>query len=290
MTVDQGSSAGTSNDAQAAAVSALEAGANGGGGQAPAQQQGQQPQQQNAPAAGQDNGLANPFLEGVAPADRPIVEKYIKDWDAGVTKRFEELHGKLQPWEQLGADPETAAQAMQLLQMIDTEPEQVLSLLQRALQEGEDEPQGQPNRQQGSPDGDDPMASLPPAFVERFNQIEQVLEMLAGDHLTQREQQTQAQEDKQLDDTLASLHEQHGDFDEQYVLALMMAGQEPEAAVQAFQKAVQGQVNARSQIPPVPAILGGGGAAPQQQQDITKASSKDVKSLVANLLRQSAQQ
>lgn len=282
MSVDQGSSessgevATTSQDAQAATVSALQ----GNTGQASPTQESKQPENTTPPVG---SGLANPFLEGVDPKDRAVVEKYIKDWDSGVTKRFSELHGKLEPWEKLGADPEQAAQAMQLLQMIDNEPETVLGLLQEALGENKE----QPEEQDMGDSEDDPMASLPPKFREQFNQMQQVLEMLAGNHLEQKESQTHAQQDAELDSTLTGLKEKYGEFDEEYVLAKMIAGQEPEAAVKAFQKAVQGQVNARSTTPNIPAILGGGGAAPQQTSDIKKASSKDVRGLVANLLEQS---
>lgn len=290
MSVGQGTPSGGSNDAQAATVAALE---KSGGGTGPAPQA--QPEGAPPPAPQQQQnggGLSTPFLEAVDPADRPVVEKYIKTWDAGVSKRFEELHGKLEPWEKLGAEPEQAEQAMMLLQMIDSEPERVLALLQEAIGQGQGEgqPQGLEGQQQPPAGEEDPMASLPPQFVEQFKRMEQVLETLAGAHLTQRQEQEQAQQDQELNTTLSSLQEKYGEFDEDYVLSKMLAGQEPEAAVQAYQKLIQGQVNQRSTVPNIPAILGGGGAAPAQQgPDIKKASSKDIRGLVANILAQSAQ-
>lgn len=273
-------------DAQNAVVSALQSqNGNSGGGQAPAQGQ-QTPQAQPPAQPAQDgSGLVSPFLERVDPADRAIVEKYVKDWDGGVTRKFQELHGQLEPYQQLGADPQTLEQAVQLMQMIDSEPEKVLGLLQQAIGDGKGDPQGQEEPQQG----DDWQSQLPPQFMDKFNQFEQVLEMMAGNFVEQRESAKFAEEDAALESVMTELKTKHGDFDEDYVLTKIASGMEPEAAVQGYQKAIQSQVNTRAATPNVPKILGGGGAAPQQVTDITKASSKDVKNLVANILAQAAQ-
>lgn len=291
MTVDQGSSpGGSSQDAQSAAVAALQAGSGEGQVDQGSVKQVQSPAPAPAQTKATENGsgLANPFLEKVAPEDRAIVEKYIKDWDGSVTKKFQELHGQLEPYQNLGADHETLGQAMQLLEMINSDPEQVMSLLQEAMGQGEEEtPQGLEGQNTGG--AENPMAGLPPQFVEQFNQMQQVLEALAGNHLEQQTQQQQKEEDTQLDTTLSSLKEKHGEFDEDYVMAKMMVGVDPEKAVESYFAAIQGQVNKRAATPNVPAILGGGGAAPQGASDIKDASSKDVRALVTNLLKNQAQ-
>lgn len=282
MSVDQGSS----QDAQAAAVSALQAGESGNQSDQGSAQQSQSTQAPAPAPAEESSGLANPFLEKVALADRATVEKYVKEWDKGVTQKFQELHGQLEPYQKLGTDHETLGQAMQLMQMIDTEPERVMALLQEAMGQDEKTPQGQEEQQ--TPAADDPMSSLPPEFVEKFTKIEQVLDMLAGNYLQDQESKTHAQQDEELDKTLTALKEKHGEFDEDYVLAKMSIGVDAEKAVEAYMAAIQGQVNKRSATPQIPAILGGGGAAPQGEGKITDASSSDVKKLVANLLKNSA--
>ena len=51
---------------------------------------------------GEDLSLSSPFLNEVAPDHRSIVAPYIKKWDAGVTKKFQEYSSKLKPYESLG--------------------------------------------------------------------------------------------------------------------------------------------------------------------------------------------
>lgn len=283
----------SSADAQAAVVSALE---NQNAGtpstssvQTPTPSTGTTP----APAEPEGSGLASPFLDKADPADRPILEKYVKEWDGGVTKKFQELHGQLAPFQELGHDPDTLRTAVDLLQMIDTEPERVLSLLQEAIgQQGEGQQAAQGlegQQQQGEPGADDWQSQLPPQFMKKFTKFEQVLEGLAGHFLTEQEKQTQAEEDKILDQTLDSIKSKHQGIDETFVMAMLSAGTDPDKIGEIWSGAIQGQVNTRAAVPNVPVILGGGGAAPQQVPDVRKASSAEVKGLVADILRRNAE-
>jgi hypothetical protein len=271
-------------DPQAAVVAAMQAGAQNGNGQG-APTGAVQPQGQPV------NQFYKGILEQVDPAHRAIVEPYLGKWDAGVTRRFQELHGELQPFQEIGADPETLAQAYQLYQAIDSNPQGVLEMLQQAMAEvappgaGGQQPQG-PQGQQ-APEGEGGAASLPPEFAEKFGQFEQALEYMAQQFLDQRNSQTAEAEDAQLDQYLGNLKREFGDFDEEYVVAKMMAGTSGEDAVKAYHAAIQQQVNSRSRQPNLPPILGGGGAVPQEGKSVAEASNKDVKALVANILHAS---
>ena len=275
-----------------------------------AMQQGQQSQAQpQGQSQEQPSEFATGFLGQVDPAHRSIVEPYIGKWDAGVTRRFQELHGQLQPYQALGADPDTLGQALQLFQMVDNDPQSVLSLLQELVGGGQQQAPGlgdpnallgqqQPQGLQGQPPQGQPgqqPPGLPPEVQQQLAQLplmQQVLEQLAQGHLDQQRQAQEAQEDAQLDQYLSLLKKEYGDWDangERFIIAQMMSGMDGEQAVQAYHQAIQGQVNARSQRPNVPPILGGGGSVPPEGQRIAQASRKDTKSLVANILAQSAQ-
>lgn len=270
-------------DPQAAVVAAMQAGAQTGNGQG-APTGAAQPQGQPV------NQFYKGILEQVDPAHRSIVEPYLGKWDAGVTRRFQELHGELQPYQQIGADPETLAAAYQLYQAIDSNPQGVLEMLQQAMSEiappgvGGQQPQGLPGQ---APEGEGGEAALPPEFAARFTQFEQALEYMAQQFIEQRTSQTAEAEDAQLDQYLGNLQKEFGDFDEEYVVAKMMAGVSGEDAVKAYHAAIQQQVNSRSRQPNLPPILGGGGAVPQEGKGVADASSKDVKALVANILHAS---
>lgn len=299
----QGSSgsAQVDGDPQAAVVAAMQAGAQGassGNGQgSPQGQGGAQPQ-------GQQQG-GNPFLDGILaqidPAHRPIVEPYLGKWNAGVTRRFQELHGELAPYKELGADPDTLAEAYRLYQMIDTNPQGVMEILQQALEElgvtpGAAPQQGQAPQGQGNPPAPagEPQASqltaLPPELEQRLGTFESVLEAMAQRFLQQEDTQTQEAEDAQLDQYLGNLRTEFGDFNEQFVIAQMMAGMSGEDAIKAYHNAIQAEVNKRSRMPNVPPTLGGGGGVPNEGKSITDASSKETKNLVANILAASQQQ
>lgn len=288
MSTGQGTQ--TGGDAQAATMAAL-------GGQQNGQQNGQQTQgngegqgQQAQPDAAQ--GLAEGFLGRIDPAHRTIVEPYVKQWDAGVTRRFQELHGQLQPYQELG-DPEMLSQAAQLYEMIDTDPERVVQLIQEALGQGDQQSAGLDTQQapQGLEQGDQGQTpGLPPEITQQLNTMQQVLEALAQRTLDGDTQQQEQQEDQQLDQYFGLLQQEFGEFDEDFVIAKMMAGMDGEQAVQAYQNAIQGQVNKRGQgAPNVPPILSGGGSVPAETQRISQASNKEVKSLIANILAASQQ-
>lgn len=251
-------------------------------------QQGNQAAPEGQP---QGSDLAQGFLSRVDPAHRAIVEPYIKQWDAGVTRRFQDLHGQLSPFEELGADPETLAQALQVYQMIDNDPQQVMAILQEALGGAQQQgaPEGLPPQQQGLPPTGQPEQTpgIPPEISQKMEMFERVLESLAQNHLNTQQQQEQAQQDQQLDNYLGLLKQEYGEFDDDYVLAKMYAGMDGEEAVQAYQQKIQGQVDDRSRRPNVPRVLGGGGSVPPDQQRIAQASRKDVRGLVANILQSS---
>lgn len=290
FSTDQGASgsAQVDGDPQAQVVAAMQQGQG-----APSGGQGVAPQG-GAPQGGvQPQGQKNPFYEGILaqvdPAHRAIVEPYLGKWDAGVTRRFQELQGQLQPFQQLGADPNTLAEAYQLYQMIDENPQQVLELLQQAVgegvpqgQQGQQQPQGLEGQPGGAPGSETP--AIPPELEQRLGVFEQVLETIAQKFMDQQQEQSTQQADQQLDQYLGLLKTEFGDFDEPYILAQMMAGKSGEEAVKAFQAAVQGQVNQRSRQQPLPKILGGGGAVPQEGKSVADASPKDTRALVANIL------
>lgn len=272
--------------AQAQTVAALQGQGNG-------QQAPQGNGQGQAQGQAQPQGQRNEFLEGILgevdPAHRPIVEPYLGRWNAGVTRRFQELHGQLQPYQELGADPETLATALALMEQIDNDPQGVIALLQEAIAgDGQGQPQGQ-QQPQGlgnpqAPEGQPPPTAIPPELEERLGTFETVLEHIAQQILGQQQTEQQQAEDAELEQYLDLLKQEKGDFDEDYVLAKMYAGMDGAAAVDAYHQAIQAQVNQRARTPNVPPILGGGGAVPQEGKSVTNASRNETKSLVANIL------
>lgn len=234
---------------------------------------------------GNEHSLAAGFLQNVPDNERPIVEKYVKDWDGQVTKKFQELHSQYQPYQELG-DPQTLQQALQIANMLSENPEGFVEALYEAMPELFEEDAGEQGLEgeQGNPD----FQGLPEPFVQQFGQMQQVVETLAQIVLDQQESTTIQQEDAELDDMLAQLKEQHGDFDEEYVLLKIYNGMAPEKAIEAFQNlSAAKQEEIANKTKGIPPTLTGGAVPGAGTRKIGEIPGKEVQNLVAGLLAQS---
>lgn len=241
------------------------------------------------------DSLASPFLDAIPEADREVVSRYVKHWDQNVSRKFQDLHSQYAPYKELG-DPSELQQAVQLLQVINTNPRQVYDIL--AEEFGQSQDQGQQSQQsQQQQTNADIFAAMPPELQEKFSQLDKhdkVLETLSDFFLKTQERDQQAEEDRELDNLLKGLRQKHGDFDtedeEDFVLMKMQQGLDPDAAVQAMRKFTQGKINAANQeTNSLPPILSGGGNIAQPPVDVNKLNNGEVKTLVAQMLQQSAQ-
>lgn len=247
------------------------------------------------------DSLADGFLKNVQEDHRPIVEQYIRDWDSGVTKRFQEIHSQYEPYkafQEQGIQPEQLGLAIDVLQTLDSNPKQIYDLLGSMLEEELKAEQGQSNGQGNQEPGEEWLADLPPQFVQQFKQQGELLEALSQFIVTQHQsvelEQQQAAEDQALDEFLSSMKEKYGEFDEGYVLALMGAGIDGEQAIKQFQSLTQniiGQREASGNGPSakVPPIIPPGGNLGSDAKDIASADSKETRNFVAELLRSANQ-
>lgn len=251
--------------------------------------------------------IANDFLKGVAEEDRPYVEKYIRQWDGGVTRRFKDIHNeyraKLQPYEQLGADAQALQAAWQNYQFLST-PEGERAAYELLRQKFEQELQEQqlaqqylqqyPQMLQGQ--GQNPyqqqpqQAAIPPQLQQKLAQQEQILMGMGNYLMQQRQQQLDQQAEGELDNYLAALRAEKGDFNERYVLTLMQSGVNGAQAVDMWRnelaQANAAMVQRQANVPP---IISGSGMPPQQQKKLGDLSSNDTKGLVAQILARSQQ-
>jgi len=236
----------------------------------------------NDPPVSDPDSLANDFLKNVPDTDRAVVEKYIKDWDAGVTKKFQSIHEQYSPYKELG-EVTDIQQAIQLQELLESEPEYVYNML--AQEFGGDQQQQQKQQQQLPPE----FEGLPPEFMEKFNQQQTMLESLAQLVLDGRQQNVADEEDKALETELGRLKKAHGEFDEEFVLSKMWHGASGDDAVKAYQTLTQSIINGQQKPKPQPPGLFGGGVIPTDNPDVGKMESKDVRSLVANILAKAGQ-
>jgi hypothetical protein len=244
-----------------------------------------------ATVAPQETSYADTFLKDIPDNDRPIVEKYVKDWDAGVTKRFQEVHSEYadyKPFKEQGYTQEDLGGALALAQALEENPQGTLQLIAEhygiTLGEAAQAVADATNEQgQQQPVGAPPSTGNDAFFNDpRFQQVQQIAETAAQILLSQKEQEEQAATDAKLDQTIKELHDKHGDFDEKWVLPMAYQMGDFEAAVTAYKEMVNNILTQNNR--PAPVVLGSGGGLPATGIDPTKLDSKGTKELVAGIL------
>lgn len=238
---------------------------------------------------------ANPFLQNVPEADRPLLEPYVKQWDAGVTRKLQEVHSQYEPYKpfmEAEITQEDLASAWNLYRLLEENPNYLYQLLDDERKKGTwgEQGPGQPGAEE-VPAGDDPFQGLHPKVAEMLQQQQAALEAV-GTWVLEQQGQTQAQQqDKELDDYLTLLRTEFGDFDEKYVIAQMGIGVDPVEAVQQWNQILRDAITRRDQAgqgpgASAPPVLHGGGGFPGGDTDPVSASSKDVRAFTERLLQQ----
>lgn len=237
------------------------------------------------------------FLKNIPDQDRAIVEKYTKDWDAGVTKRFQSIHDdyktKLQPYQDLG-DPDALRMAYEFASRVAGDPVAAYMAMQQALQANPElwaqiESQGNPQMETFQDEQPDYGEQMSPQVQQMFEQMQNELaELKQG-----REQdQTSREEERQMaefDAFIQNLHTEHGDFDDDWVLLQMARGVAPLVAVQNYKEKFAGVQNSQSPKAVAPPIIGGQGGIPSDQVDVSKLRGQDRRNLVEEILAKSQQ-
>lgn len=226
---------------------------------------------------------------------RPVLEK----WDKGTQAKLEEYSGQVkqyEPYKRLVDEqipPEYVDQAIQIAQLIDSDPKAFMAQLQSIFGE-----QPQPN----APVAPKTDASANPeegSFDEkpfdiasdpRFAELKQNQDILANYLSQQAQAQQQAEADNLLNSELNSLKEKYGEYDERYVITLGASGMPLEDAVRQYQDIVGKAQNTPRSDANVPSILSPGGSVPQERVDVATLSTNDRKKLVMNYLAQASQQ
>ena len=245
--------------------------------QDPTQGTGQQAEQVNA-APWAD------YVKDLPASVVPLVEPIFKKWDSDVTQRFQTVHSEyepLKPYQEIisnGWDFSDVQQALNLAQTLNDNPQAVYQALIEAYGFGSEQGQS------GQDAGDILEAQVDPEFAR----IKEMTEAMAQIITTQQEQQQAAQEDAELEQTLASLKATYGDFDDRYVMLQVHNGATWEEGIGAFQQLVAGYAQNRPAPPPV--IMGSGGGLPSQVVNPASMTERDRKALVTQILAQQAQQ
>lgn len=256
--------------------------------------EGTQGNQEVAPPESTGTPSINPAWEellGVVPSQlHSQVTPHLSKWDQNYQKSINEVHSQYEPWKKYqegGVSPDDVDYALGLLNALSENPNEVIKALQEWVGAENPEQQGQLNQtpQQQNLNGledDDPILNHP-----KVREMNEALNTMAQIILSGREKEQQAAADEELETDLAALKEAHGEFDEDLVLALASQGED--FTYEDLEKAVL-TVQEKTKVvrQPGPPVLGGGAAPPSELPK--PQTDAERRQLVANMLRQSAQQ
>lgn len=234
--------------------------------------------------------MGSEFLSKIPDQDQAIVAKYIKDWDSGVTRRFQQIHEQYKPYKDLGPVEEVMS-AMQINSALMADPIAFYNDLKNTIDElraegyldveieeelGIDLGTGEnPQQQQFQQPQADPRDA-------KIAQLEEMLNGMNGKFEEFTQSQQQQQQMQELDNMMKALHNEHGNFDDEYFLVQLQNGYSPEQAIEKWNNLVAGVSSQPRRTPPP--LLGGNGNIPSGQVDPSKLSAEDrIKFMVGQL-------
>lgn len=128
-----------------------------------------------------------------------------------------------------------------------------------------------------------------PAEPDPNSQILQELQELKEWRQSQEMSAQERQEQAQLDDLVKALHNEYGDFDEDWVLLQIGRNIPPAEAVKAWNSLIESKVSSFAKPKP-PAVMAGNGSVPGSQVDLSKLTGAERIKFVADTLAAANQQ
>lgn len=228
------------------------------------------------------NAIPEDYREEVQPHVAPVLEK----WDQNVQKRFETY----KPYEKYineKVDPQVMDYAMNLLDTLN-DKDGALEVFNQLGQYLEKEGLIGQEEDQDTKTGDDGIDwdDVPPALKKQIEQLQSGFSTLAEAQLHEAQAKKEAQEDAALEAELKSLRDKYGDYDEDWVLAKMINGMEPEQAVKSYTEWLDKTLKERNRPNTGFKALGSGGDFPSGmgQFDPKKATAKQVQDMITQKL------
>ena len=231
------------------------------------------------------------ILSTVPPEFHHLITPTLEKWDSGVQKKIQDLHSQIDPYREIieDIDPEVVDMALKLAEAVQADPRAVYQQLAEAY--------GFDSSEQGVTEMENTMEDLfydgseNAQFAIALAEQRSMLEQLQLERQAEVEAYAQAQEDQQLDELLTeyidALHEEYGDFNDDFVITLMGNGLDGEEAVEEFFSIVaeaSGAQQQPSESSSAPAVLGSGGNIPSSAIDPSKLNPSQTSELVAQLL------
>lgn len=228
------------------------------------------------------NPAWNDFLSVIPEELHEKVTPVLQKWDQGVNDRFNKVHSEWEDWKPIREQysVKDVQWGTQLAQALAADPKRTWESI--AEHYGFNSPssgqgQGEPQNGNVASENEDP-------YSPRLSELENRLEMVSKALLAKHQAEELQAADRQIELELKAAREKHGDFDPEYVTALMTTGMSADAAAAKYRTLVE--TTAKQFKPPLPSFLGGGGgtAPGNQSPDPRKMNSTERSKYVVDLL------
>ena len=240
------------------------------------------------------------YLEKLPETVRPLVEPTFKEWDASVTQRFQELHSQQEPWKEIVGEyqPDDVVGALQVAGILQSDPQYFLKAFAEAYPDIvkdalADFNPGQGGNQPTDPNDEQGLGDLDPndPVAKQLKALQDQIAELTGTFQSREEQEEQAAAQQYLDQVLSQLHEEHGEFDDTFILSqLAYANRTPEQAIQAWKETIGKYASPQQTPTPPPPVIPSNGGVPSTQIVPEELDRSGTKNLVAQLLEAANQQ
>lgn len=234
------------------------------------------------------NPAFTPLLNDIPQDLHSKVLPHLQEWDKGVAAKLNKVQQGYEPWKpiiDMGVTPENVQIGLNLINLLEQQPETLYRALVDYYHFGDQQQQGAPGQGQNTGNQQQQQQQEEDPYAQKYNQLEQGFNTLANHVLSQNKQQEQARADQALDTEIQAARKQYGDvFDEEWIIAKCMANDKLTIADAAKMYSEWYQKQA-AKFGARPLIMGAGGnGLPQQNVDVTKLSPKDTRSLVAQMI------
>lgn len=235
----------------------------------------------------QGNPAWNDILQDFPVELHPKLTPHLESWDKGVQERIDKIHSDYKPWEQFikaGVEPETVNFGLNVLNSLSENPQMVYEAIGKYY--GLTPAQAKAAVEESKVE-DDPLAPVNTKLADLERQNHLMAQHLLTKHDEEQKQILQQKAEKELDLELAGLKKKYGDFNEDFVLAMLDTGKTGEEAVKAYHQWRDEEVG---KYVPKPLFMGSGGGLPNQNVDPTKMTEAQTKDTVIQMLRAAAHQ
>jgi hypothetical protein len=258
------------------------------------------------PAGGQGQGQGDPagqyagYLKGVPEQFHGQLLDGFKRTDGHWQKQLQDVQSRYQPYEQIlsAYQPDQLQAATDLLGYLQADPATAVAELQAALGLGQQADQG--GVQSGETYDDDDgqqQFQLPAEYVQRLDQMEQLLTMLAQQTIDQRNEAQVETEAGSLDDELRQAYGEGYDELSDYAWKALVSLLEhedantPAEAVAIFRQHMGALAGGQQQTPGATAVvMPAGGGMPSNQVDPRTLDKNGRKEMVLSMLQAANQQ